>query len=144
MGNGYLWFKALHIISFTAWMAALFYLPRLFVYHAGVARGSESDVLFQLMERRLQRIIMTPAMLLTFVFGFLLIHANPAVFSGGWLHSKLLLVFILAGYHGYLSVCRKKFAAGENANTGRFYRILNEVPTVLLIGIVVLAVLKPF
>jgi putative membrane protein len=139
-----LWLKALHIISFTAWMAALFYLPRLFVYHAAVNKGSEADTLFRIMERRLQRIIMTPAMLLTFTFGLLLIHANPSALMDGWLHSKLGLVLILATYHGYLCVCRKKFATGENQHSGRFYRILNEVPTVLLVGIVVLAVVKPF
>lgn len=144
MDNSYLIIKALHIISFTAWLAALFYLPRLYVYHAAAKVGSETDILLQTMERRLQRAIMTPAMLATFLFGVLMLFNTMALMQGGWLHAKLTLVFLMAGFHGYLCKVRRDFAEGANQKSGRFYRWINEIPTVLLIGIVLLAVLKPF
>ena len=144
MDNSYLVFKALHIVSFTAWLAALFYLPRLYVYHAAVKTGSETDILLQTMERRLQRAIMTPAMLATFLFGVLMALDNTALMQGGWFHAKLTLVFLMAGFHGYLCKVRRDFATGLNQRSGRFYRWINEIPTVLLIAIVLLAVIKPF
>jgi protoporphyrinogen IX oxidase len=140
----YLYFKAAHLIFMVAWMAALLYLPRLFVYHTGYAHGSEADTLLALMEKRLQRIIMTPAMVLTFLFGGLLIAANPQIMQQGWIHAKLGLVLALAGYHGFLCVMRRKFVMGKNTLSSKMYRILNEVPTVIMIVIIVLAVLKPF
>lgn len=140
----YYWLKALHIIAMVAWMAGMLYLPRLFVYHAGAAKGSEMSETFKVMERRLLRIIMNPAMGLTWLFGGLMIMANPALMQGGWLHMKLLLVLIMSGMHGLLAATVKKFARDENVRPAKFYRIINEIPTAILIIIVFLAVLKPF
>jgi putative membrane protein len=123
----YLWLKALHIIAVIAWMAGMLYLPRLFVYHAGVPAGSPQSETFKVMERRLLKAIM-----------------NPAWFKAGWLHAKLAFVILLSGLHGYLSASVRRFAADQNTKSPRFYRILNEVPTALLILIVLLVVLKPF
>ena len=135
--------KALHIISFTAWMAGMFYLPRLFVYHADAKAGSESSEMLKIMERRLLRIIINPAMILTFVFGIaLMLIAEP--YRYGWFHAKLALVILMSALHGYLAICRKKLANDTNTKPAKFYRILNEVPTILLIMIVLLVVLKPF
>lgn len=142
----YFWLKALHIISFTAWMAGMFYLPRLFVYHADAKVGSELSETFKIMERRLLRIIMNPAMILTWIFGIsLVIHTGAgAPGAGAWIHAKLALVLIMSGLHGFLAKCRKDFERDGNTRSAKFYRLLNEVPTVLLIGIVFLAVFKPF
>ncbi len=143
--DNYLWLQALHIISMVAWMAGMLYLPRLYVYHAGAAKGSDISETFKIMERRLLRYIMNPAMVSTFVFGFLMIAANPAVMTGaGWMHVKLLLVFIMGGVHGFYAVCRKKFDRDENTHPPTFFRVWNEVPTVLMIAIIILAVVKPF
>lgn len=141
----YEWLSALHIISVIAWMAGLLYLPRLYVYHAGVAPESEASETFKVMERKLLRIIMTPAMIASFVFGILLIwQLGEAALAMGWLHGKILLVFGLAAMHGMMARWRKDFAADRNRHSGRFYRIMNEVPTVLMIAIVIFAVVKPF
>lgn len=136
--------KALHIISMTAWMAGLFYLPRLFVYHAECKQGSETAKTFEVMEHKLLRIIMNPAMLLTWALGLSLAlqHGGDWFSSNIWFHIKMLLVFILTGFHMYLARIRKDFVASKNRKSSRFYRILNEVPTVLLILIVLLAVVK--
>jgi putative membrane protein len=138
----YLIVKSLHIISFTAWMAGLFYLPRLYIYHVRAARGGELSETLKVMERRLLRFIMNPAMFLTFGFGLWLIAMTGA--DGGWIHAKMLLVLLMAGFHGFCAVTRKKFERDQNLRSEKFFRIANEVPTVLLIGIVFLAVLKPF
>ena len=141
----YPWIKAVHIISVVAWMAGLLYLPRLFVYHAGVAPGSEAAETFKVMERRLLRGIMNPAMISTYVFGGLLAATPRAVdWSAGWIYGKLILVVALTVMHGCLSRWRREFAADRNRHPARFYRIINEVPTVLLIGIVILVVVQPF
>lgn len=140
----YLWIKAIHVLAFVSWMAGMLYLPRLFVYHAGVAHGSETANTFAVMERRLLRYIMNPAMIVTFASGLWMIAMNPEILSGGWLHAKLTLVFVMAGAHGFFAVCRKKFERGENKFSANFYRWANEGPTVLLIGIVILAVVRPF
>ena len=134
--------KILHIVAVISWLAGLLYLPRIFVYHAQVVAGSETDKIFQTMEKRLLRYIMLPSMLLVFIFGFYL--ASQIGFEFIWLHIKLTLVLILAGYHGFLSRCRKNFAKGENKHSQKFYRLINEVPTVLMIFIVALVILKPF
>ena len=141
-----LWIKALHIITMVTWMAGIFYLPRLFAYHADVKIGSETSELFKIMERRLLRIIINPAMVATWIFGIaLVINTGAGVPGGGaWLHVKLLLVLAMSGLHGFLAVCRKKFERDANTRSAKFYRILNEVPTVLLVGIVLLVVFKPF
>jgi putative membrane protein len=140
----YPYIKAFHLIAMVAWMAGLFYLPRLYVYHAGVARGSEASETFKVMEGRLLRIIMNPAMILTWALGLILMFGFIDWRASGWLHAKLLFVILLSGFHGALSKWRKDFAADANSRSARFYRIANEVPTLLLIVIVILAVAKPF
>lgn len=143
LSESYLWIKSLHLIFVIAWMAALLYLPRLFVYHVRAAPGSELSETLKLMEGRLLNIIMTPAMVASWIFGLALIF-TPGMISGGWLHAKLALVLGLSGLHGYLAVCRKAFAQDRNRRSERFFRILNEVPTVIMIAVVILAIVKPF
>lgn len=140
----YLWVKAFHIIAVIAWMAGLLYLPRLYVYHAMVEKDSARAQIFALMERRLLKAIMNPAMIVTFVLGFWMVLLNPDLISQGWFHAKVLLVFALAGVHGKFAVMRKAFERGENIRSDRYYRIWNEVPTVLMIAIVLLVVIQPF
>ncbi|MBD8891570.1 protoporphyrinogen oxidase HemJ [Roseibium litorale] len=139
----YEWVKSLHIISVIAWMAGMLYLPRLFVYHCDAAAGSDKSETFKVMERRLLKAIMTPAMIASWVFGLWAAYEIGA-FSQGWFHAKLALVLIMSGAHGYLAGCVKRFAKDANTKPARFYRILNEVPTVLMIVIVILVVGKPF
>ncbi|MBL6665248.1 MAG: protoporphyrinogen oxidase HemJ [Rickettsiales bacterium] len=134
--------KILHILSVISWMAGLLYLPRIFVYHCDVKTGSETDKVFQIMEKKLLRFIMNPAMILTFCSGLYL--AYQIGFDLTWIHVKLTLVLLLAGFHGFLAKCRKKFENGTNDKSGKFYRIANEVPTVLMIAIVAIVILKPF
>ena len=141
--NLYLTIKALHIIAFTSWMAGMFYLPRLFAYHAGTAVGSESSELLKIMERRLLKIIINPAMILTFVFGVWLITiVHPE--RDGWFHVKATLLVVMFGLHGYFSKTRRRFAADERPKSAKFYKIINEVVTLVFIVIVLFAVLKPF
>ena len=143
--DGYLWLRALHIISIIAWMAGLLYLPRLFVYHCLQAPGSPASETFKTMEGRLLRFIMTPAMVASFVFGIWLIwELGEAAWSAGWLHAKIALVLLLTALHGMMAKWRRDFAQDRNRHSERFYRIINEVPTLLMIGIVILAVVKPF
>jgi putative membrane protein len=139
----YLWIKAFHIISVIAWMAGLFYLPRLFVYHADAEKGSVQSETFKVMEGRLLRIIMNPAMVLTWGFGLTLAWLGNA-WSDGWLHAKLALVLVMTLFHMWLAACRRRFAEDANITPARTYRLANEVPTLLMIGIVILAVVKPF
>ena len=138
-----LWIKALHIFSVIAWMAGLFYLPRLFVYHADAERGSKASETFKIMERRLLKGIMNPAMIGVWITG-LYIAYGFSYFRDGWLHAKVGLVLVLSGFHGYLVGRVRAFAEDRNDKDNRFYRIINEVPTVLLIGILILVVIKPF
>ena len=140
----YLYIKALHIIAVIAWMAGLFYLPRLYVYHADAAPGSELSETFKVMEQRLLRIIMNPAMILSWIVGLTLIFGYVDLASSSWLHAKLLLVVAMSAFHGFLAKWRKDFAADRNTRSARFYRMANEIPTLLLIFIVLLAVVKPF
>lgn len=144
LGNGYFWVKALHVISIVAWMAGLFYLPRLFVYHANAAKGSEVSELFKVMERRLYHAIMMPAMIASWLFGLVMLAAVPGYLSDGWLHAKLTFVVGLTVVHFLLERYRRDFAADRNRHGDKFYRVLNEVPTLLLIGIVIMVVVKPF
>jgi putative membrane protein len=139
-----LWLKAFHVIAVIAWMAGLLYLPRLFVYHTEVTPGSPESERFKMMERRLLRAIMNPAMIAVYILGIAMILVDPTYMQQGWLHAKLGLVLAMTGLHGYLSVLRKKFAADANTHSAKFYRILNEAPTLLMIGIVILVVVKPF
>jgi len=141
----YPWTRALHIIAVIAWMAGMLYLPRLFVYHSGAAPGSENSEMLKIMERRLLRAIVNPAMMAVFLLGgALLLTPGVTDWSMGWLHLKLLLVLVMAGLHGMMSKWRKEFEADRNQHSAKFYRIANEVPAVLVIAIVVLAVVKPF
>lgn len=138
-----LWLKALHVIAVIAWMAGLLYLPRLFVYHCVAEAGSSQSETFKVMERRLLRLIMNPAMIVVWVTGPLLAW-QMGVYRDGWLMAKFALVVVLTGYHHALGTWRKAFAEDRNGRDARFYRIINEVPTVLMIAIVVLVVVKPF
>ena len=138
-----LWVKALHIISVIAWMAGMLYLPRLFVYHAEAAKGSEASETFKVMERRLLKAIVNPSMILVFLTGFTLVYLTGD-WRDGWWQAKFVLVLGLAGLHGYFGRCVRGFAEDRNERSARFYRILNEAPTILMIFIVVLAVVKPF
>ena len=141
--DGALWLKALHIMAFTAWMAGMFYLPRLLVYHAGTAVGSEQSATFKIMERRLLKAITTPAMIVTLLAGAALATIQ-AQWTDGWLHGKLLLVLLLLACHGILAGHVRRFQGDERPRSATWYRVFNEVPTLLFIGIVILAVLKPF
>ena len=137
------WLLALHIISVVCWFAGLFYLPRLFVYHAE-ANDQISLDRFVIMERRLYRGIMNPSAILTIIFGVSLLLLNPHYYlQQPWMHIKLTLVLLLIIYHLYLGHCRKLFAKQQNRKASRFFRILNEVPTLLLIAIVILVVVQP-
>lgn len=141
--SAYLSVKALHILAVISWMAGMLYLPRLFVYHAGRPRGAEPAQTFETMERRLMRAIMTPALVVVWLSGLFL------AWSGGflgaeWLHAKLALVVAMSAIHVFLERERRAFAAGTNVRSPRFYRVLNEAPTLLMVGVVLLVVLKPF
>jgi len=138
-----LWLKSLHVIAVIAWFAGLFYLPRLFVYHAGAAPGSELSETLKVMERRLLRLIMNPAMIVVWVTGPWLAWWQ-GVYTDGWFLAKFTLVVLLTGFHHALALWRKAFAQDRNPRSERFYRVANEVPTVLLIGIVILVIVKPF
>ncbi len=144
----YLWIKAFHIIAVIAWMAGMLYLPRLFVYHCVAEKGSVQSETFKVMERRLLRGIINPAMIVTWLLGLWLAWNGPdsryGWFASGWLGAKLVLVLGLTVLHGFLAHWRQDFAADNNRHSQKFYRIINEVPTVLLIAIVILAVVKPF
>ena len=138
-----LWLKAGHVIGVIAWMAGLLYLPRLFVYHCGAEPGSRQSETFKVMEERLLRFIMNPAMVVVWVTGPWLAWAQ-GMLAERWLWAKLALVGLLTGYHHALGHWRKDFAADLNARKARFYRLANEAPTVLMIGIVILVIVKPF
>jgi putative membrane protein len=144
----YEWIKAFHIIAVIAWMAGMFYLPRLFVYHCAAEIGSVQSETFKVMERRLLRAIINPAMIATWVFGLALAWLSPdsryGWFTSGWLWAKIILVLGLSAVHGLLARWMKDFAGDHNRHSQKFYRLINEVPTVLMILIVLLVVLKPF
>jgi len=139
----YEWVKALHIISVIAWMAGMLYLPRLFVYHCAAPVGSAQSETFKVMERRLLRAIINPAMIATWVFGLWLAWLGGWAYAT-WFQAKFVLVIAMSGVHGMLSRYRRDFAADQNRHSEKFYRIINEVPTLLMIAIVLLAVIKPF
>lgn len=139
----YLWIKALHIISMVCWFAGLFYLPRLFVYHA-MSEDQPSRERFCIMERKLYRGIMIPSMIATLGFGLWMLHLNPGLLKMGWMHVKLTLVALLIGYHHVCGAQLKRFALGSNARSHVFYRWFNEIPVLFLLAVVILAVVKPF
>lgn len=144
MGSLYTWIKALHVISVIAWMAAMFYLPRLFVYHTQVAAGSEASEMFKVMERRLMRAIMNPAMIATLVFGGAMLAMNPSLLQQGWMIVKLVFVLGLVGLHHAMIGWRKAFEQDRNRRSERFFRVANEVPTIAVIVIVIMVVVRPF
>ena len=137
------WIKALHVVAIISWMAGLLYLPRLMVYHVDAERGSKQSETFKIMERRLLKAIMTPAMLVAWITGLWLAYSSFG-FKGGWLHAKILLVILLSAAHGMQAKWVKEFAADCNAHSAKYFRIANEVPTVLMIGIVTLVIVKPW
>jgi protoporphyrinogen IX oxidase len=142
--SAYPWIKAIHVIAVISWMAGLLYLPRLYVYHCGVEPGSEAAEMLKTMERRLLRAILNPAMVASLILGVALL-ATPGVvdWASGWVHGKLLLVAGLLGMHGLCARWRRDFERGRNTHPARFYRIANEAPTLLMVGIVLLVVVKP-
>lgn len=137
------WILAFHIIAMVAWMAGMFYLPRLYVYHVGAAKGSELSETLKVMERRLLRIIINPAMILTYLFGIALLVQNPDLLKQGYMHAKFALVLLMTLLHAFLARTRRIFECDANTRSAKFFRILNEVPTVLMIGIIILVVVKP-
>jgi putative membrane protein len=140
----YEWLKVAHILAVIAWMAGLFYLPRLFVYHVDQVVGSDGDLTFKVMERRLLKGIMRPAAVVVLLSGFGVVHAAGFGFGETWLSLKLIGVMLMFAFHGLLETYAGKFQRGWRGRTGRYFRFLNEVPTVLLIWIVVFVVVKPF
>ena len=145
LASAYLWIKALHVIAVIAWMAGLLYLPRLFVYHAETEPGSPQSETFKVMERRLFRAIMTPAMGAAWLFGLILLAVPGIVsFSDGWIYAKLVLVVLMSAAHGKMGRWQRGFENDANQKPARFYRMVNEIPTLLMIGIVILVIVKPF
>jgi protoporphyrinogen IX oxidase len=146
LASFYLWAKSLHVISMVAWMAGLFYLPRIFVYHAEKAPvGGETDAVFKIMERKLLRFIMNPAMITTWLLGIILLMTPGTVLwsSDFWIYPKVAAVFVLTWFHHWCGCRQRDFERAENTRSGRSYRIMNEIPTLTLIAIVVLAIVKP-
>ena len=142
--NYYLLFKSLHLIAVISWMAGLLYLPRIFVYHVENSEKKETTKIFEVMEKRLYFYIMRPAMILSWLFGIILIYINGIdIFSQLWMHIKLGLVVLLTIYHEYLGICLKSLKLKTNTKTSKFFRIINEVPTIILIFIIFIVIFKP-
>jgi protoporphyrinogen IX oxidase len=141
--TAYPWIKALHVIAVISWMAGMLYLPRLFVYHCETEVGSKQSETFKVMEWRLLKVIINPAMIVTWLAGIYMAWSGHW-YTSGWFHAKLTLVLILSGVHGFFSRWVKDFAADRNTRSQKFFRIINEVPTVLMIFIVILVIVKPF
>ncbi len=139
----YEWLKAFHVIAIIAWMAGMLYLPRLFVYHCDAEPGSKQSETFKVMERRLLKAIINPAMIVSWALGLWLAWKGGWQTSG-WFHAKLILALLLSGLHGFLVRWVRDFAADRNQHSKKFYRIINEIPTILMIGMVILVVVKPF
>jgi protoporphyrinogen IX oxidase len=141
----YPWIKSFHVISMVAWMAGMFYLPRLFVYHCETVPGSAESERFKVMEYRLLRQIINPAMIATFVFGILLMLTPGVItWTEGWWYVKLIAVVLMTGLHGAMSKWRREFMEDRNSRSPRFYRVANEIPTVLLVIIVIMVIVRPF
>lgn len=139
----YLWLKALHVIAVIAWMAGMLYLPRLYVYHCKASPGSELSETFKVMERRLLRAIINPAMIAAWILGLSMAWQGD-LWAEGWFHGKLLLLLGMQLIHAAYARWRRQFATDANRHSERFYRFMNEVPTLLMIGIVILVIVKPF
>ena len=145
LSDNYLWIKALHIISVIAWMAGMLYLPRLFVYHVDAEPGQIQSETFKIMERRLLRAIINPAMIAAFIFGGLLMSIpGVVIWSSAWIWVKIAMLLVMTGLHGFLARWRKQFERDENRHSAKFYRIINEITTVAFIVIVIMVVVKPF
>ncbi len=144
MIDSYLVLKSLHLIAVISWMAGLLYLPRIYVYHVENVENLSVSQIFKTMERKLYFFIMYPAMILSWIFALIMLHKNSSLLSAGWMHMKIFLVVFLTIYHFYLGSCLKQFKNDNNSKSSRFFRITNEIPTILLILIVFLAILKPF
>ena len=145
MGDYYEWFKALHVISVIAWMAGMLYLPRLYVYHTDAEVGSDKSETFKIMERRLLRAITNPAMIASFIFGGLMLATPGAIdWSMGWIWVKIAMIVAMSGIHGLLARWRRDFEADRNVRPAKFYRMWNEAPTIPLIVIVIMVIVKPF
>jgi putative membrane protein len=139
----YLWLKALHVIAVISWMAGMLYMPRLFVYHCDAEVGSRQSETFKVMERRLLRAIINPAMIATWVLGLWLAYES-GFFKAGWLHAKFALVIVMSAIHGFNVRWVRAFAEDRNVHSQKFYRVMNEIPTLLMIAIVILVIVKPF
>lgn len=144
LGQYYNWIKAFHIIAVMAWMAGMLYLPRLYVYHVTAEKGSELSETLKIMERKLLRLIINPAMILALILGGLMLWANSELFQQPWMHMKLTAIFLMGAVHGQYSRWRKAFERDENTHSTKFYRWWNEAPTILMIIIVIMAVAEPF
>ncbi|MCF8494067.1 MAG: protoporphyrinogen oxidase HemJ [Rickettsiaceae bacterium] len=144
MEDYFMWYKAIHVISVISWMAAMFYMPRLFVYHTRAKIGSEMDKTFQQMEHKLLKIIMTPSMISTYFFGILIAYIYGFVALGVWFHIKMTAVLGLTIFHGLLAKWRKDFINGNNNHSEKFYRLMNEIPPILMIIAVIMVIVKPF
>jgi putative membrane protein len=144
MEEYFLWYKAIHVISVISWMAGILYMPRLFVYHTRAKKGSEMDKTFQVMERKLLRFIMNPAMISSYVFGLLTAYIYGFVALGMWFHLKMFAILLMTIFHGFLAKWRKDFEKGKNIHSEKFYRMANEIPTILMIISVLLVIIKPF
>lgn len=140
----YEWIKAAHVISMVAWMAGMFYLPRLYIYHTEAKKGSDKDKTFQIMERRLLRVIMNPALILAFITGLSLAYIYGFAALGPWFHVKVLLVLMLMGMHGFLAKWRVDFRFSRNKKTAFFFRVFNETITIIFVLIVIMVIVKPF
>lgn len=142
-GNFYLWAKAIHVIAVISWMAGMLYLPRLFIYHCDAERGSAQSETFKVMEQRLLRVIINPAMTVTWVFGLWLAWEGFS-FQAGWLHAKIALVLVLSGFHGYFAGAVRRFSEDRNTKSAGHWRLMNEGPTIVMILAVILVIVKPF
>jgi len=140
----YDWVKAFHLIAVISWMAGMLYLPRLYVYHCEAAAGSELSEKLKIMERRLLRLIINPAMIVTWLLGLTMLYANPSLLHNPWMHIKLTCLVLMQIVHALFARCRKDFAADKNTRSQKFYRIANEAPTVLMIIIVIMVIVRPF
>ena len=144
-GDAYLWIKGLHVISVIAWMAGLLYLPRLYVYHVDAEPGSDKSETFKIMERRLMRGILNPSMMASVMFGLFMVYdSSPAIWQAGWFHAKLTAVVLMLVMHVFCGKWRRAFAEDRNTHSGRFYRIMNEVPAVFMVVIVLMVIVQPF
>jgi putative membrane protein len=140
----YDWLRALHVMAVIAFMAGMLYLPRLYIYHVNAVKGGELSETLKIMERRLLRAIINPAALIMVIVGGMMVWANPELMKQGWFHAKLGLVFLMFGCHGAFSKWRKQFAADQNTRSDKFYRVWNEIPTLLMVVIIILVIIKPF